>query len=55
MVGSALMVFAMLLEWLQSFTPDRTPNLMAAFYGAGGVLMAALLAELFIRARRCGT
>jgi hypothetical protein len=46
------MVFAILLEWLQGFTPDRTPNLMAAVYGAGGVLAAALRAELFIRARR---
>ena len=46
------MVFAMLLEWLQGLTPDRTPNLQAAFYGAGGVLAAALLAELFIRAWR---
>ncbi|MGC2824519.1 MAG: hypothetical protein WA322_09825 [Pseudolabrys sp.] len=51
-VGGVLIVFAMLLEWLQGLTPDRTPNLMAAFYGAGGVLAAALLAELFIRARR---
>ena len=51
-VGGALMVFAALLEWLQGLTPDRTSNLMAAFYGAGGVLAAALLAELFIRARR---
>jgi hypothetical protein len=46
------MVFAALLEWLQGFTPDRTPNLMAAFYGAAGVLAAALLAEIVVRARR---
>jgi VanZ family protein len=51
-VGGALMVFAPLLEGLQAFTPDRIPNLMAAVYGAGGVLAAALLAELIIRARR---
>jgi len=51
-VGGTLIVFAMLLEWLQGFTPDRTPNLMAAVYGAGGVLVAALLAELVIRVRR---
>ena len=51
-VGGALMVFAVLLESLQGLTPDRVPNLMAAFYGAGGALAAALLAELFIRARR---
>jgi len=51
-VGGALMVFAALLEGLQGLTPDRSPNLLAAVYGAGGVLAAALLAELFIRARR---
>ena len=55
-VGAALMVFGALLEGLQAFTPDRTPNLVAALCGAGGVLAAALLAELFIRTswRRAG-
>jgi hypothetical protein len=51
-VGGVLVVFAVVLETLQGLTPDRVPNLQAAFYGAGGVLAAALLAELFIRARR---
>lgn len=51
-VGGALMVFAVLLETLQGLTPDRVPNLQAAIYGAGGVIAAALLAELFIRVRR---
>jgi VanZ family protein len=51
-VGGALMVFAMLLEGLQALTPDRSPNLMAAVYGAGGVLAAALLVEFFTRARK---
>ena len=46
------MTTAVLLEGLQGLTPDRTPNFLAALYGAGGVLAAALLAELFIRARR---
>jgi hypothetical protein len=46
------MAFAVLLEGLQAFTPDRSSNILAAFYGAGGVLAAALLAELFIRLRR---
>jgi VanZ family protein len=50
-VGGALMAAAVLLESLQGLTPDRTANLLAAFYGAGGVLAAALLAELFIRIR----
>ena len=49
-VGGALMVFGSLLEALQAFTPDRSSNLMAAIYGAGGALAAAVIAELFIRA-----
>jgi hypothetical protein len=40
------MIFSMLLEGLQALAPDRTPNLMAAIDGAGGVLAAALLVEL---------
>jgi hypothetical protein len=51
-VGVALMAAAALLEGLQALTPDRTPNLEAVFWGAGGALAAALLAELSIRARR---
>jgi len=51
-VGGALMTVAALLEGLQALTPDRSSNLFAAFCGAGGALAAALLAELFIRARR---
>ncbi len=51
-VGAALMAGGALLEWLQAFTPDRSSNLEAALYGAGGALAAGLLAELFIRARR---
>jgi len=51
-VGGALMVIGALLEGLQAFTPDRTPDVRAALYGASGALAAALLAELFIRARR---
>ena len=50
-VGLALMAFSALLEGLQAFTPDRLPNLVATICGAGGALVAALLAELFIRAR----
>jgi hypothetical protein len=44
------MAFGALLEGLQAFTPDRSSNLMAALYGAGGALAAALIAELFMRA-----
>ncbi len=49
-VGAAFMAASALLEWLQGFTPDRTPNLEAALYGAGGALAAALLAGFFKRA-----
>ena len=48
-VGGALMAFSALLEGLQHLTPDRTPGLLAALFGAGGALAAAALAELFIR------
>ena len=51
-VGGALMAFAMLLEALQAFTPDRHPDLHAALYNAGAVLAAALVAEFFMRAPR---
>src|SRR3954462_8495268 len=51
-VGGGLMVFAVLLEGLQAIMPDRSSYYMAAVYSAGGVLAAALLAELFIRVRR---
>ena len=54
-VGVALMAISALLEGLQAFTPDRSSNLIAALWGAGGALAAALLAELFIRARRRNT
>jgi VanZ family protein len=51
-VGIALMAVSALLEGLQAFTPDRSANLEAALYGAGGALVAAMLAELFMRVRR---
>jgi VanZ family protein len=51
-VGGAIMAVSVLLEGLQAFTPDRSANLEAALWGAGGALVAALIAELFIRARR---
>ena len=51
LVAGGMIVIAFLLEGLQAFTPDRTPNLLAALIGAGGTVVAALLAELFIRAR----
>ena len=51
-VGGVLMAAAFLLEGLQAFTPHRSAYLVAALWGAGGVLAAALIAELFIRAWR---
>lgn len=50
-VAGALVAVSVLLEVLQALTPDRSPNLIAALCGAGGVVVAAALAELFIRAR----
>ena len=52
LVGGVLMAAAFLLEGLQGLTPDRSANLVAALCGAGGVLAAAVVAEIFIRARR---
>jgi VanZ family protein len=51
-VGGVIMTVAALLEGLQALTPDRSANLEAALWGAGGALAAALVAELFIRAWR---
>ena len=51
-VGGALTVLAVVLENLQSLLPDRSSYFVAALYSAGGVLAGAMLAELFIRARR---
>jgi VanZ family protein len=51
-VGSIIMAVAALLEGLQALTPDRSANLEAALWGAGGALAAALVAELFVRVWR---
>ena len=48
-VGGVIMSVAALLEGLQAFTPDRSAYLPAILYSAGGALVAALVAELFIR------
>jgi VanZ family protein len=52
LVGGILIAAAFLLEGLQAFSPGRSANLVAALCSAGGVLAAALVAELFIRASR---
>jgi VanZ family protein len=51
-VGGALFVFAVLLEGLQAFMPDRSFYYLAAVYSSGGVLAGALISELFMQARR---
>jgi VanZ family protein len=51
-VGGGLVVFAASLETLQALTPDRSSNFFAALYSACGVMLAALIAGLFIQARR---
>lgn len=52
LVAASLMLFSGILEWLQNFTPDRTPDLTAAFAGASGAILAATLFEVLLRARR---
>ena len=51
-VGGGLVVFAASLEALQAFTPDRSSNVFAALYSSCGVVLAAVLAGVFIQARR---
>jgi VanZ family protein len=52
LVGGIIMAVAALLEGLQAFTPDRSAYLPAIFYGAAGVLVAALIVEFVIRVWR---
>src|SRR6266702_4599568 len=48
-IGRIVMAVAAFLEGVQALTPDRSANLEAALWGAGGALVAALVAELFLR------
>src|SRR5262245_24384105 len=48
-VAVALTLLAGLLEALQGLTIDRTPDLLSALSGGGGVLTAALLAWVLTR------
>ncbi len=50
-VAIALMLLAGLLEALQGLTVDRTPDLLSALSGAGGVMTGALLGWFVIRRR----
>jgi VanZ family protein len=47
-VAGLLMLFAAVLEALQSVTPDHSPAFLSALSGAGGALAAALLAKFII-------
>ena len=42
------MIAAVLLEALQSLTPNHTSNFLSVLSGAGGVLAAVLLAEFLL-------
>ena len=52
MVAGSLIIFAVMLESLQALPQDRSSNLLAALYSAGGVLTSALFVELLIHAWR---
>jgi hypothetical protein len=49
MEGCLAAAVGILLEGLQFLTPDRTPQLMGAFYSAPGALAAALVAVYVTR------
>jgi VanZ family protein len=51
-VAGALIVFAAVLEALQALTPDRWSNIWAVVYSACGIVVAALIVEVFVRVRR---
>jgi hypothetical protein len=50
-VGGVLIILGPLLEALQLLTPDRSANVLGAFYSAIGALAAAFIAELVIRGK----
>ena len=52
LVALSLMACSGVLEALQGLTPDRFPDLTAALAGTAGVISAATMVMLSIRARR---
>jgi hypothetical protein len=50
LVGGVLTATAIMLEGLQSLTPDRLCDLQGAFYSAGGVMAAMLPADVAVLA-----
>jgi hypothetical protein len=51
-IGAAFVVLAALLEGLQAFTPDRTPDLASVLFSAAGTVSVVFNGDLFIRAPR---
>jgi VanZ family protein len=51
-IAIALTLFAGVLEACQGLTPDRFPDLTAALSGAAGVISAATLVIIIVRAKR---
>ena len=52
LVAGSLLLFSGILEGLQNFTPDRTPDLTAAFAGGSGAILGAALFTFVLRAWR---
>jgi VanZ family protein len=51
LVSFTMITFALILEGLQALTPDRSPNLLAVFYSACGIIVASLLVRILMRGR----
>jgi VanZ family protein len=51
-IGVAFVVLAALLEGLQAFTPDRTPDLDSVLFSAAGTVSVVFNGDLFIRTPR---
>jgi VanZ family protein len=51
-VAAVLLPIAILLEAAQALTPDRTADPATALFAAGGVAVAALLADLVLKLRK---
>ena len=46
LVSAAMVAFALILEGLEALTPDRSPNLLAVFYSACGIVTAGCVVRL---------
>jgi VanZ family protein len=52
LIAGSLLLFSGILEWLQNFTPDRSPDLTAACAGGSGALLGAILFEIVVHLRK---